>query len=135
MNFQYSIVRVVPSTIAEERLNVAVLVKDDAGVQLSRVKRLDRITTAFPTVDPRAVEMSLAGLEDLQRDPDVDLMALSRSTRGAVVQVSPPAATVGLTIESELRELFELYVEPTKTRPATYPAKVRSRRRVAVTGA
>ena len=46
------------------------------------------------------------------------------------MHVSPLATTVGVSIDSELRELFELFVEPRKTRPATYQAGTRSRRRV-----
>jgi len=123
VNFQYSVVRVMPSAVAEECLNVAVMIRYDGLVQVARAKKLERIAKAFPTIDQDAVEVSLAYLDELgQAQPDLDLSELSRRTRGALVQVSPPATTVGDSIESELRDLFQLYVEP---KPARSPIAYR----------
>jgi hypothetical protein len=120
---------VIPSPVAEERLNVAVLIRYDGCVQFQRAKKLERIAKAFPTVDQDAVELSLAYLDELgQAQPDLDLSELSRRTRGALVQVSPPATTFGDSIEGELRDLFQLYVEPKPTRSPMAFRRVSARR-------
>lgn len=136
MDFQYSVIRVVPSMVAEECLNVAVMIKHSTGhVELNRVGRLDRVARAFPGIDRDAVELSLAHFDELrQTEPDLDLWALSRSTQGALVQVSPPATTIGANIQSELRELFQVFVEPGAARSATYANKKRAVRRGVTSG-
>jgi hypothetical protein len=47
--------------------------------------------------------------------------------------VSPPATTVGVSIESELQQLFELFVEPKAQESVTYRAETHSRHGVAST--
>lgn len=129
MNFEYSVIRVVPSTIAEESLNVGILVKAGEHVQLCRAHGLARITTAFPAVNESDVETGLAYLDELgQTSPDLDLLSLSRTTRGALVQVSPPACTLGDSLEHEIEGLFELYVEPKAVSNGVYHATSAPRR-------
>jgi hypothetical protein len=65
VNFQYSVIRVMPSTIAEECLNVGVMIKHADGVQFMGAHRLARIASAFPAIDEGAVEMCLAQLDEL----------------------------------------------------------------------
>lgn len=132
MKFQYSVVRVVPSPIAEECLNVAVILTDGGRVMLRRAKKLDRIARAFPGIDPQAIALSLAHLDELGQ---TDLGELWRSTRGALVRVSKPATTVGANMDSEVNELLELFVEPGPLAAAAYQPGPRSRRRVAANGA
>jgi hypothetical protein len=106
------------------------MIKHSGGhVELNRVGRLDRVARAFPGIDREAVELSLAHFDELrQTNPDLDLWALSRSTRGSLVEVSAPATTIGMDIHSELRDLFATFVEPGTLRSATYVAKKRARR-------
>jgi len=132
VNFQYSVLRVVPSTIADECLNVGIVVKHGDQIDLRRAPKLDRIRAAFPSIDKNAVELCLAYLDELlQAEPDLDLYALSMRTRGALVQVSPPATTVGASIRDEADELFDLYVSADTPRSNAYEMTAHnSKRRV-----
>lgn len=122
----------MPSTIAEESLNVGILVKAGEQVQLCRARGLGRITKAFPAVDANDVETGLAYLDELgQTDPNLDLLTLSHTTRDALVQVSPPACTLGDSLEHEIAGLFELYVEPKAASNGTYYATAHHRGRAA----
>jgi hypothetical protein len=136
VNFQYSVVRVVPSAIADESINVGVIVSDGHHT-IFQTKMLDRIPAAFPGIDPQAIEVSLAHLDELgQAEAKLDLGELCRRTSGALVQVSKPATTIGTSIDNELHQLLELYVGGYRAASAaTFQSVGRASRRAGATRA